>query len=441
MHPVTHRPRWLVAFALVAALTLLASACTGDDGAAEDSGEAAVEDDQERAASDAGYDGEVRALGAEDPGIPEEFPEMVPTTSWPVAEPDHLVAVEYLGPGQGAAHLVDLDEGQLGYVSVGLTDVYMLSGGGEDAPTIVAAGEQFRPRGARGQAVAVTTFWDGNGEVSGEVILPRVQYRRQFNPSEAMSSDGRYVYLIDTILNGIVAVDVIEQEMAGELAIPGCSVRNIAAVGPDTFYLPCWSSGEVIEVTVSGDGLEIADRVQAFEEGTQMLDYTFFAAESRTILLFTRFSEAITLDLAGGLPEEVADPVDVMVKGETIVDYDSRLSPDGTRALVAYAEGEDYTEYVETYRVYDTGTWELAGEFAAPEDGIEDLLYSRDGSELYVLQNEVTVTDEEGDEDEVSRILTLDPESGEVLADVELELTSGDDFDAIYLTTVVEDEE
>lgn len=110
-----------------------------------------------------------------------------------------------------------------------------------------------------------------------------------------------------------------------------------------------------------------------------------------------------------------------MVEGETIVDYDSRLSPNGTRALVAYAEGEDYTEDVETYRVYDTGTWDLVGEFAAPEDGVEDLLYSRDGSELYVLQNKVTVTDEEGEESEVSRILTLDPESGEVLDDVELE--------------------
>lgn len=41
-------------------------------------------------------------------------------------------------------------------------------------------------------------------------------------------------------------------------------------------------------MTVSDDGLEIADQVEAFEEDTQMLDYTFFAADSPTILLFTR---------------------------------------------------------------------------------------------------------------------------------------------------------
>jgi len=145
-------------------LLLVLPACTSQ-AASEPSSESSASStsaalsSSERIESDlsAGYDADSAGLGSEDPGIPAEIPERIPTTPFPEVEEGQLLVYEDFGLQQGAFHLVDPEDGQLGYVNVGQSDFWAPVGGTDDDLLGIAAVERFRPRGARGQIEAVVS--------------------------------------------------------------------------------------------------------------------------------------------------------------------------------------------------------------------------------------------------------------------------------------------
>lgn len=441
--------------ALLAA-SLLAAACTSDDDGGAAAGttlpeaEAPETEDRDPYVTDrwytgsdlgSGTDAPQGVLGSQDPGT--NVWEEIPTTPFPTVEASHVVVKESFGLGQGAVHLVDLAEGSLGYLNIGTgADVWMPAGGAPDSPLLVAAVETFRPRGARGEIQAVVTFWDRDGSVADEILLPRYQYPSAGPIAPQLTSDGRYVIVNDRLIPGFLLIDVAEREVVAELPLEASCFSRLYLADASTAYAVCWETGEVVEIAIGDGTLEEVGRAVAFEPGTPVLEDATFSPESGLLAVYTRFSEVLPVDLSAGLPSAPAEPVELVEAGHIIRTGWNHLTPDGSRAVVGYVEGDDYGSGTpDVWRVFETATWTEVSRID-PEQDPAAMLPSRDSTGLYVLTNEVEVPvegDEPDETEEVTTLTLLDLATGAETARTEIEATtSGDEFTSIYLPVVVE---
>lgn len=384
-----------------------------------------------------GYDAEQGPLGSVEPPVQDELPERIPTTPFPTVADDQVIVVESFGLGQGAFHLVDPVDGSLGYVNVATgADIWAPVGGLDDLMAVVGS-ENFRPRGARGVRESVVTFFDLNGHAVGEICLPRNQYSSVGSPIPAMTLDGAHVVVYDQRLTGYLLIDVDSREVVDELVVDPACQPGIHFADATTGYVVCWRTGEIMEVTVDDGSIEAGDVAAAFEPETPVLDNSVrFSPTTGLMTILTRFSEVLPVDLSEGLPSAPVDPVDLGEADHIVRAGQTFLTPDGSKLIVGYVEGDDYGSGTATlWRVFDTATYDETVRPTFPDGDLAAVLPTPTSGEVYVLTNGIEVPpEEEGDEpEEITLLTTFDLTTGDEVTRVELATTTdGREFTALY---------
>ncbi|MEU6259549.1 hypothetical protein [Streptomyces sp. NPDC047043] len=414
-----HTPRRAAsASALVLSLALATTACTGDGGQSKPK---ASPSPSYVTSTGLPYSSPTpgTALGTQDEAVPTKVPEAVHLGSVPAITADQLLVTEDHGAQTLGIHVVDPKTGKtvssIDSASVNFWAVnFGIVGRHDGLPTVLAA-EDWRPRGMRGKADHVLSFYSGDLLHPAEIKLPDDTRLHAQTQSASLTRDGRYFVAWDDAVFGLRVVDLKARKYTGAVRAVGCGPFTWV-VGHDV-YTPCNDDGKIIRIHVGDDGVpKVAGSRTVFPKGFAGSRNAAWSSASSTAVMVTPEGDVYRVGLADGLPTGTVEPVGRMKLAEGELPGAPVISPDGSRFAVPVTK-ESATTRVETY---DTATFKKRFTISAAEAKVGDLsgiVYAATGSTFYTLSSRQAETG-------ASWLLTgWDPATGKKTGSVTLHTT------------------
>lgn len=289
--------------------------------------------------------------------------------------------------------------------------------------------EVWRPRGSRGAADITISTYSGNLLEPDEINLPKHVRFHSREGSHTIAGGGKYMVSWDDQLVGVRVVDLEEGKLTGELQLVGCGPYTWP-VG-DKIYSVCENSKELVELTIDDNG-EISEtgREAVLPEDFTAARTAQFAAESKQGFLINEAGDVYVFDFADGLPtSEVAPIGNIGRDGGRFATESGRITPDGKSFLATYTDTDIHPHSSNggdtvSFRIFDAATGDekkLVTKEDMDLDSIDSVSYNNDASLIYALGQAIpTGDDAEEDADSVYTLVSLDPETGEVVESVEV---------------------